>query len=196
MYVCFYRGIKYQDNQVTVESKGCKAEIKEFVVDETDLTNLMPVGRHEIKQQLPATVLLQKVKAFLSQRLLKQKQEGRLPEAAWLDSTGIQGKIWLKVWNLSKEVLADQTNPWWCRVLNPMGTGNCTTREYLEVLVKSTQKSNGYKVYIEINAKFGNGYYDALQRGGYKNMEPEYKQYLKDYAQSFFSDLELYLKTK
>lgn len=188
LYVCFRRSMKYENNKVFVDSGGCKTVIKDFEVSAKDLSNLKGVSKGDFAKRSSKYAVLNKIQNYVQTRFTRQQCEYRYPQIEWMNTND---ELWFTVKDLCKEVLIDETNPWWCSVLTPMceSCKNCIKREYVEMHVNYAETPTGYRVYLKIDAKFGSGWYNEVKRGAYKNMELDYKSYVERYAERFKNDL-------
>ena len=190
LYVCFYRGIKWADGKVAVKEEGCKTVVDSITVVPANLSNLRTVAKGDIARKSDKTPVFEQIKAYIERRYKAKLQECefRKPEVTWLDT---EGELYFKVMDLCKEVLDDETNPWWCNLLEPACTTcrNCRKREYLEMHIRYVPLATGYRIYVSIDAKIGSGWYQEVKRGAYKNMELDYKRYVEDYSKKFKTQL-------
>lgn len=188
LYICFYRGIKYENGKVTVESKGCKTQIQEFMVEAKDFSTMRSVAKEDFTKRNSKELVFERIKNYLQTRFTKEQCAYRKPKIEWHDTND---DLWFTVTDLCKEVLTDETNPWWCSVLEPacQSCKNCTKREMLDMRIRYSETPKGYRIHLTIDAKFGSGWYNEVKRGAYKNMELDYKTYVERYASRFKNDL-------
>lgn len=188
LYVCFRRSIKYDNGHVIVDSDNCKTQIQEFMVETANLANLRTVSKGDFSRQTSKEAVFQRIKNYIQTRYTQQPCEFRKPKVEWNDT---QEELWFTVTDLCKEVLTDETNPWWCSVLEPACSSckNCTKREMLDMHIRYTPTATGYQIRVTTDAKFGSGWYSEVKRGAYKNMELDYKSHVEKYALRFKNDL-------
>ncbi len=190
LYVCFYRGIKSENGKVVVEAQGCKTVIDSITVVPANLSNLRTVAKGDIARKSDKTAVFERIRRYVEARYQSKPQECefRQPKVNWLNT---DSELYFTVIDLCKEVLDDETNPWWCSVLEPTCTScrNCRKREYLEMYIRYVPMQNGYRIYVSIDAKIGSGWYQEVKRGAYKNMELDYKRYVEDYSKKFKTQL-------
>jgi hypothetical protein len=191
--VCFRRSMAFLDNKFLIDSANCKAAPQEFIVESVNLANLRAVSKGEIARKTSKEVVFTKIKKLMETRFTQQKCENRTPKIEWTDTNEA---LSFTVENLCKEVLTDETNPWWCNVLTPMCATckNCTKREFLSIHIEYTPLATGYRIKIMTDAKIGSGWYNEVRRGAYKNMELDYKKWVDDYTKKFKDQLLTALK--
>jgi hypothetical protein len=191
--ICFRRSMAFLENKFLIDSANCKAAPQEFVVESVNLTNLRAVPKGDVSKKMSKEAVFSKIKKLMETRFTQQKCENRTPKIEW---TNTNDALTFTVANLCKEVLTDETNPWWCNVLSPMcGTcKNCTKREFLSINIEYTPLATGYRIKIMMDAKIGSGWYNEVRRGAYKNMESDYKKWVDDYTKKFKDQLLTELK--
>jgi hypothetical protein len=186
--VCFRRSMAFLQNTFIVDSAGCKTQIQEFVVEAKDLSNLRAVPKGDFAKRFTKQAVLSKIQTYIQNRFTKQVCDFRKPAVEWIETNE---ELWFTVKDLCKEVLTDETNPFWCSVLTPLceTCKNCTKRELLDMHIKYSETATGFRIHVIIDAKFGSGWYNEVKRGAYKNMELDYKRYVEQYAVRFKNDL-------
>jgi len=189
LYTCFFRGIRYEQGQVKVDEQGCRVQIKEFDVRSTDIPASRTVTQSNFRKQYTKTAVFQIIETYVTQRFTRQNCDDRHPSIEWIDR---RDELWFNVNDLCKEVLSDESNPWWCAALYGAGLDsyrNCIKRERLEFHIRYWETPEGFHIYCQLDAKFGSGFWDEVKRGAYKNMETDYKTYVEQYAQKFKNEL-------
>jgi hypothetical protein len=187
--VCFRRSIAFEKNKVYVDSAGCKSKYVEFTVEPNNLSNLRSASKIDFNKKPSKEIVFAKIKTYVEKRFNRKQEENRSPKVDWINETNTE--LVFRVQDLTKEVLIDETNPWWCSVLTPMCTScqNCKKRELLDMRIGYSETPTGYRISLNIDAKFASGWYNEVKRGGYKNMELDYKRYVEEYATRFKKDL-------
>lgn len=197
--VCFKRRMKYENNKVNVysEEHPCRSETFDFTIEPKDLSKLRAVPKGQLNSLMNKEAVFKRIKNYAIQHFVEVKPpkcENRKPNIEWI--TENNNELYFRVTDLCKEILVDETNPWWCRILEPTCTtcNNCIKREMLEIHINYTPLSSGYKIHVSIDAKFGSGWYNEVKRGAYKNMELDYKKQVEEYALKFKDELLKQLK--
>lgn len=186
---CFIRAIHSSGESVKVDSTGCKSEVRTVRIDPTDLKNTK-TAKQDFSGRMRQDVVFEKIHQVAKARYERQKPgcDGRHPS---VDPPFIDANIMkLEVNDLCKEVLTDETNHTVCEWLKLFGKPcNWIARERLVLTFTYIQRGQGYELRCEIEGKVGSGYYDQVKRGGYLDMEVEFDEELKHYAEGFQREL-------
>jgi hypothetical protein len=187
---CFSRSIKYENRKVFVKNGNCRSTPKPFMVDTKDLTNMRTIKKGDFNKKATKEMVFERIKKYVEARYANNKCEigTRKPSLEWPQSVD---NLRFIVTDLCQEVIPEEPNPWWCRVLEPACTScsNCRKREMLDVYINYTETPTGYQINMEVYAKFGSGWYKDVPRGAYKNMEIDYKDRIDQYAGKFRDEL-------
>jgi len=189
LYPCFFRGIRFERGQVLTDEQGCRTQFPEFDLKPADVQASRTVSVAVFRKKFSKSAVFKKLETFVDQRFTPKKCDNRNPTVEWLDR---QDELWFNVNDLCKEVLWDETNPWWCRALYGAGFEsyrNCIKRERLEIHIRYTETTEGFNIRCSLDAKFGSGFWDEVGRGAYKNMETDYKTFVEQYALKFKNEL-------
>lgn len=88
-----------------------------------------------------------------------------------------------EITDLCREVLIDEANPLLCQILRTFGNDcNFVKRELLTFTIAHRTTAAGFNLHLEIDGKYGSGFYENVRRGGYLNMEIDFDDYLERYA--------------
>lgn len=64
----------------------------------------------------------------------------------------------------------------------------------LRFIISYEETLDGFRVRIELDGKYGSGFYNNVRRGGYIDMEVDFDEYLEDYSDEFSTTLQSVLK--
>lgn len=179
----FFRGIKFQDGSVQVDSSGHKTETREISFSPTDFRNMKSMQVQQFQQRYDRSVVYDKILRCARQRFEVKRCEDRNPRVVVLEKSNV---LRFEVLDLCREVLIDEANPTLCQVLRGVGYPcNWVKRELLIFTVSHQPTPAGFQLKIELDGKYGSGMYSQVRRGGYLNMEIDFKTYLERYADIF-----------
>jgi hypothetical protein len=184
----FFRGISFKDGMVQVEESGHRSKIKDVVLAPSDFKNLKSLPVKDFKQKYDRQTVFDKIVACSKRRFERTTCEQRNPRVEVLENRQV---LRFEVTDLCREVLPNETNPLLCSVLNRIGYDcNWVKREMLIFRIEYQQTAAGFQLRIELDGKYGSGFYDNVRRGGYHSMDIDFEDYLSRYADIF----EVYLR--
>lgn len=64
----------------------------------------------------------------------------------------------------------------------------------LRFTISYEETLDGFRIRIELDGKYGSGFYNNVRRGGYIDMEVDFDEYLEDYSDEFSTTLQSVLK--
>jgi hypothetical protein len=183
----FFRGIYFENRSVQVDGYDPKSKIRELKVSAADLTRSKKLSVEEFQENFSREVIYQKILAYTKQRFEQQSCDNRYPELRQLESGDV---LRFEVLDLCREVLTDEANPLLCEILRSLNYNcNWVKREWLAFTIIYEPMVQGFRLYIDIDGKFGSGFYGKVRRSGYLSMEIDFDDYLESYADTFKEDL-------
>ncbi|MFN0200047.1 MAG: hypothetical protein ACKVTZ_00920, partial [Bacteroidia bacterium] len=144
-----------------------------------------------------AEKVFEKVHAFALKRYEKKKPDckERNPKVKLLYQD--ENQLKLEVQDLCAEVLVEEGQPLPCRLYQKLGYEcNWRTRELLVLTFTyiPDEANKNYTLSLTIDGKVGSGYYDSLPRSGYREIEEDYPDEFKRYADGLMLELRKYLR--
>lgn len=140
--------------------------------------------------------VLGQVFAFAQNRYQKQKATCKGRQARVQKLRSAENQLRFEVLDLCLEVLTDEQESPICGFYQMLG-GDCNwkTREWLTCTFTylPNPTSGGFSLHLRVDGKVGSGYYDALPRSAYHDMETDYKEYLERYADKIMEEVRVYL---
>lgn len=171
-----------QDTVRTLEWR-CMNEMRTVSVKASDLSaSKKKLSSTAFKKQYGQQAVFDKLIPYFRNRYTRQQCDNRFPKFN-LFSGGED--LHFTVNDLCKEVLTDESNPWWCKALYGAGCGsckNCIKRERLDIRIRYEASADGFRLVTDINAAYGSGWYDKPRDNGYHDLQLDYPQALKTYA--------------
>ncbi|MCB9282895.1 MAG: hypothetical protein H6563_02385 [Lewinellaceae bacterium] len=181
---CFIRGIHFQAGQVRVLEHNCRSEIGEMEMSLPQLENKSQVVETEFRSSSRRKEVFDKIYDYASKRFGAKNCEGQ-PSRVFLREK--DQVLRFEVKDLCKEVITESRAPLICQWL-PI---DCKERrEWLTFTVTYFEITGGFKLSCQIDGKVGSGYFGTVSRGAYYDMEIDFDEYLKDYADSFKLELQ------
>ncbi len=183
----FFRGIYFDadSGKVLVSTSDPKSEIRKIVFAPVNLRGMKKPSIEQLRQRMSRQVVFDKILSYAKNRYEYTPCEDRNPQLSVLETGEV---LRFEVQDLCREVLTDAANPLLCQMLNPLGLDcNWVKRELLNFIITYELLQNGVQLTIEIDGKFGSGFYGRIERGGYIAMdqEPDLYEYLERYADIF-----------
>jgi hypothetical protein len=218
--ILFFRGIYFDGKKVVVDSSGSRAaetslsitlgELRPFFKGTTNSTNskadeasfllrleeLKPFFKgttEQLKAQFSKRAVFYRIYQFAKQRYESKYQPYRKPRVEVRDSFDL---LRFEVKDLSREVLTDADQPYWCNLLRRWKISDCNwvKREMLTFLVDYKESAPGiFRIGINIDGKVGSGYYEQIRDNGYRPMDEDFKTYLDNYAKKICLEVYHYL---
>ena len=141
--------------------------------------------------------VFKKVLKYARERYEEPKDgcENRYPKVVVNGRDSSEFKMSFVVTDLCREVLIEEKQPIWCRIMRMLSV-NCNNmrRERLEFTLTYSGSPEGYFLTGEITGKYGSGIYRP-RAGGYLDMEPDFEEdFLLPYVDKFQKDLKWYLE--
>ncbi len=190
---CFYRGVYVKDGAFRVDSSGCKSKSLNIYMSPGDLSAAKKPSNTAFQKQYTQQYVFDTVHRYAKRRYEQKTCAERAPQVS---APQIDGNILrFEVTDLCKEVLKDSKDNAFCAFLNKyVKPCNWIQREKLTFTFVYQAKDNAFQLKCELEGKIGSGYYDAVGRGGYLDMEIDFDGYLSDYATKLQYELKDILK--
>lgn len=187
---CFKAKIYFQNDSIKTYQGLCKNEIRSIAVRSADLQKAgKKTSTTAFKKQFTKNAVFDSLVPYLRSRYERQNCDMRQPA---FQLHGHSEEIHFVVTDLCKEVLYDESNPWWCEVLKSWaceGCKNCIKRERLDVHIYYGATTDGFTLKLDVAASYGSGWYDKPRDNGYHNLELDYPQYLRQYADKLSKEI-------
>ena len=172
--------VSFHDGKVDAYNQACRAKDREIEVSPTSFYEPNSMTFEAIQKKFNRRAVYNSILDYSRKKYEKSKCELRYPEVTVLEQGEVLRFI---VTDLCKEVLIDEGDPWICRVLKRFNHQcNWIKREKLEFLITFQNIPSGIKIGVQIDGKYGSGYYENVKRGGYHLMDNDFDDYLEDYA--------------
>lgn len=183
----FFVGIFHNGSEVKVQEEiGARSVSEEITlrpVENTDKERALVSFRQKFTQKF----MFEEILKYAENRYGEIACEERYPSVELIEKETI---LRFEVMDLCKEVLTDETQPTLCATLGALGYDcNWVKREMLIFTITYEEVSDGVKLTVDIDGRFGSGFYDEVRRAGYIPMDEDYKDYLERYARRFKTDL-------
>jgi hypothetical protein len=183
----FFVGIYFDAGEVTVESSGHKSKNRDIEFTVEELSKRMNLSAEEVEKRFTKEYVFDTILAYSRKKFAAMQCENRQPNLRLLEN---RQTLRFEVSNLCREVLTDAANPLLCRLLDRFGKDcNWVKREKLDFTISYTPTRDGFNIGVIIDGKYGSGYYETVQRGGYMSMEIDFDEYLEVYADAFVQEL-------
>ena len=188
----YYHRFYFEENVVKDDSSGYRAPLKKITLRPPDQSQDKQSALLAFKKHMNKAALYDKIITYSEKRYETTSCENRHPNVVVLENEEV---LRFEVLDLCKEVLIDETQPTLCGILKTFGRPcNWVKREMLIFTVSFEEMIDGVRLHIEIDGKYGSGFYDKVKRGGYISMEIDFDEYLERYADLFKEDLKRNLK--
>lgn len=175
----FFRGILFENGSVRVEESNPKSISLDINLYPKAINGGKAPSVADFHQQYSKETVFTSVKAYVQNRYEKTACEGRNPKVRILED---QAQLRFEVVDLCKEVLTDG-NPTLCEILRALGNDcNWVKRELLTFTISYEKTMEGFRLEMEIDGKYGSGFYDNVRRGGYLSMEVDFNEELERYT--------------
>lgn len=185
----FFRGIYFEGGKVMVDQINPKSKIREIKLKPPNLSNMKYSSVESFLNRYDKETIFKLVQSYARKKYEQTNCEDRNPKLTLLETDEV---LRFEVENLCREVLTDEANPTLCRILKKLNYNcNWAKRELLVFTVSYLPSLEGFNLYIEIDGKYGSGFYDKIRRGSYLSMEIDFDSYLERYADTFKEDLKL-----
>lgn len=184
----FFRGIFFEDGGVKVETSDPRSEIRDIAVTRADLSNRREVSAAAFQKRYSRRQVYSDIITYVKRRFERDVCDDRYPQVRVLENDQV---LRFEVEDLCREVLTDEANPVLADVIGIFGYDlNWVKRELLTFTIIHQPITDGFRLSIEIDGKYGSGIYSTVSRGGYLNMEIDFDDYLERYADRFKTDLQ------
>lgn len=186
---CFKTKIYFQNDSIKTFQGFCRNEIRTVTVRAADLKiGGKKISTTTFRKQFTKKTVFDSLVPYLRNRYVLQNCDMRQPA---FQLHGASEELHFVVTDLCKEVLYDESNPWWCEILEPwcQGCKNCIKRERLDVHIYYEGTGDGFQLKLDVAASYGSGWYDKPRDNGYHNLELDYPQYLKQYADKLSKEI-------
>lgn len=191
---CFKMRIFARHDSIVVRDGRCRNEERTIHLRAADLPRAgKKMNVTAFKKRYTKQYVYGKLTPYLRQRYERQACDNRRPT---FTLHGASEELHFVVTDLCREVLYDETNPWWCEVLKSWACEsckNCIKRERLDVHIYYEETGEGFRLKTDIAAGYGSGWYDKPRDNGYHNLELDYPAYLKTYADKLADELYRFL---
>ena len=180
----FFRGIYFdtESGRIKVSTSDPKSEIRKIVLRPKAIGGKRP-SVENFQKSLSKELVFQTILTYAKNKYNRSPCDGRKPQVSTLETGEV---LRFEVHDLCREVLIDEANPILCEyVLRPLGYKcDWAKREMLDFIITYDALIDGIKLTIEVDGKFGAGFYNQIERGGYIAMdkEPRLYKYLILYA--------------
>lgn len=181
---CFIRGIFFENGQVQIYEHNCKSEIRDLFVELPQMHNKSQVEEVEFRGSSAREEVFDKVYQYAVKRFGAKKCDEQLGRVLLREKDQV---LRFEVKDLCKEVITESQEPLICRWL-PI---DCRERrEWLTFTITYLETRKGFKLTCVLDAKVASGSFGTVSRGAYYDMEIDFDEYLKDYADSFKLELQ------
>ncbi|MDX1943595.1 MAG: hypothetical protein SFU99_23715 [Saprospiraceae bacterium] len=183
----FSRAIYFKNDSVNVDASNPKSKIREVNIKPDDFSDMRRMSVQSFNQKFNRKMVYDKIHTYAKQKYERKTCDQRNPQLRLLESDGI---LRFEIIDLCREVLTDEANPLLCKILRKVGYDcNWVKRELLTFTVIQRETSTGFQLSIEIDGKYGSGFYENVRRGGYLSMEIDFDDYLERYADQFKEEI-------
>lgn len=188
---CFYRGIYFDQGRLKTISDYCMNKHSIVEIEDFKLRPEIKQGSSTLesvpKEKLTEFNLQKEIRSFLIDYFQKEKN-------AEIDFLNPRGSLLLcEVKNIRREVLSDEANPVLAKFLNLFGYElDWVKREFLTIEVFVQLEEDKTIITIDLNGKYGSGFHTP-RRNAYLDMEPEFEDYIANYASKMAEKIKLYL---
>lgn len=188
---CFIRTIKLAGGAINNEATNCLSKIRDIEVSSEELNKVERLSVTEISTEQSRRALYDHIISFAKKKYSSTDCDARNPEVKVTQNNHL---LRFKVTDLCKEVLIHEENPTVCQVLKRFGYDcNWIKRELLSFTIIQQKTNTGYRLYCELEGKYGSGIYQEVKDAGYIDMEADFDSYLEDYADRFVVELKAHL---
>ena len=172
--------VAFTDGKVVSRKQSCRVKERDIEVSPSSFYDKNPITYEAIQKKYNKRAVYNTIINYSKKKYEKSKCELRYPKVSILEQEDILRFI---ITDLCKEVLKDEGDPWICRVLKRFGHQcNWIKREKLEFMITYQTTNDGIKIGVQIDGKYGSGYYEHVKRGGYHLMDNDFDEYLEEYA--------------
>ena len=183
----FFVGIFHNGSEVRVKEEiGARSASEKITLrppQDTDKERALVSFRQKFTQKF----MFEEILKYAENRYGQTACDERYPSVELIEKETI---LRFEVMDLCKEVLTDETQPTLCATLRTWGYDcNWVKREMLIFTITYEDVNEGVKLTVDIDGRFGSGFYDEVRRAGYIPMDDDYKDYLERYARRFKTDL-------
>lgn len=190
----FSRAIYFENDSVKVESSNPKSQTREVDIQIDDFSKMKKMSKAEFQKKFDRESVYDSIVQYATKKYEQKKCEDRSPKLRILE-TGTTLRF--EINDLCREVLTDEANPLLCQILQKFGYDcNWAKRELLTFTIVQRPIDNGFQLSIEIDGKYGSGFYEKVRRGGYMDMEIDFKAYLERYADEFKEEIKRMIHNK
>ncbi|MEM1325896.1 MAG: hypothetical protein AAGI23_08080 [Bacteroidota bacterium] len=176
----FFVGIYFNEGKVQVESSGHKSIPRNIDIRVDNLSKKLQLSEGEVRERFTKEYVFNTIYDYAVKRFEGEQCGNRQPRVQKLEE---QEQLRFEVSNLCREVLENAPQPKLCRVLNRFNYGcNWIKKEKLEFTISFIETRNGFNISVLLDGKYGSGYYDQVQRGGYQSMEIDFDEEIQKYA--------------
>ncbi len=188
----FSRAIYFEKDSVKVEASNPKSKIREIIIKLEDFKEMKKMSVEAFQKQFDRQTVYDKIYQYSKQKYERKTCDQRYPKLRLLENGDV---LRFEINDLCREVLEDEANPRLCQILRGFGYDcNWVKRELLTFRVIHREEARGFGLYIEIDGKYGSGFYENVRRGGYLSMEIDFDDYLERYADQFKEEIKEILK--
>lgn len=164
-----------------------KSKIREVNIKSDDFKDMKKMSVQAFQQKFDRKTVYEKIHSYAKQKYERKTCDQRNPKLRLLESEGV---LRFEITDLCREVLTDEANPLLCKILRNFGYDcNWVKRELLIFTVIQRETPTGFQLHLEIDGKYGSGFYENVRRGGYLSMEIDFDDYLERYADQFKEEI-------
>ncbi len=174
--------ISFEYAKVAVKKSEWRSETRPIAIQPNNLSKLKGASVLQWQQQYDKARVFAAIQQYIKKRYSAIKCEQRFPTVETLEN---EEALRLKANDLCKEVLANERNPAICKILDC----NWIKRERLTFTFSYAKDGQGFRLTMEVDGQYGSGFYNEVGRNGYKPMDQDFKEDLKDYADKLRIDI-------
>jgi len=170
---CFVVGIYFEDGGVKVIEEGCKSKKADITIPPTQIEG-KEASEQEFYKVLSRAFVFDSILSYSIQRYETQRYEDRPPKVVKLENGDV---LRFRAEDLALEVLTDERQGWE-RYIGQ----DWIKRERLTITVTYKRTLGGLKLGVDVDGKYGSGFFSDVGRDGYHLMDDDFEEYLEDYA--------------
>lgn len=176
----FMRAIYFEDGQVRIEESNPRDKRRAIQMQPRPANDGKTPSVEDFQRRYSREKVYECIYEYARNRYEQDKCEDRYPRVRLLED---QEVLRFEVSDLCREVLTNQSDPVLSRILNRLGyPANWAKRELLTFTITHESTTNGFRLILLIDGKYGSGFYSNVRRGGYLSMEIDFDTELELYA--------------
>lgn len=183
----FMRAIYFGNGQVQTAESNPKSKRRTINMQPAKVGSGKDNATAAFKEKYTREHVYECLLQYAKTRFERTTCDGRNPRVRMLEN---DDNLRFEVSDLCREVLTDEANPTLCAILSNFGYDcNWVKRELLVFTVTYEDTTTGFRLVMEIDGKYGSGFYTSVRRGGYLSMEIDFDEYLENYASEMGTEL-------